>query len=275
MKYDMLALDIDGTLMNSQKRITESTKSAIFEAQERGVTIVLASGRPTPGCEALVEELKLGTQGGYLLSYNGAKITDCRTNEVVFQQTLSRDLVPQLYAYALKFDLGMMTYRDNTILTGTTIDRFMEIEARINNMPIQKYPDFLSQVPHDVNKCLLTGEPEVLAFHEKILAERFGKEASVYRSEPFFLEIMPAGIDKAHSLSVLLEKTGIARDALVCCGDGYNDISMIRFAGLGVAMHNAQPQVKAVADYIAESNDRDGIARVIRAFFCRLTKSAA
>lgn len=275
MKYDMLALDIDGTLTNSQKRITESTKSAIFEAQEHGTTIVLASGRPTPGCEALVKELRLDTEGGYLLSFNGANITDCRTNEIVFQQTLARDLVPQLYAYALKFDLGMMTYKGRDILTGTEIDRFMQLEARINNMPIQKHADFLSQVPPCVNKCLLTGEPEVLAFHEKILAERFGHEASVYRSEPFFLEIMPAGIDKANSLSVLLEKTGIPREALVCCGDGYNDISMIRFAGLGVAMHNAQPQVKAVADYITESNDRDGVARVIRAFICRLTKNVA
>ena len=275
MKYDMLALDIDGTLTNSQKIITDSTKAAIFEAQERGATIVLASGRPTPGCEALVDELKLRTEGGYLLSYNGAKITDCRTNEIIFQQTLSRELVPQLYAYALKYDLGMMTYKDSTILTGTEIDRFMEIEARINHMPIQRHVDFLSQVPPHVNKCLLTGEPEVLAFHERILAERFGSEASVYRSEPFFLEIMPSGIDKAHSLSVLLDKTGTSRESLVCCGDGYNDISMIRYAGLGVAMHNAQPAVKAVADYITESNDRDGIARVIQAFFCRLAKEAA
>lgn len=271
----MLALDIDGTLTNSDKLISPETKAAIREIQDRGVTIVLASGRPTPGCKRLVEELSLETRGGYLLSYNGARITDCRTGKIVFQQTLPPNIVPGLYAYALENNLGMMTYENNAVLAGTPTDAYMELEARINGLPILRHDNFLQNVPEFVNKCLMTADAEILAVHENALSGKYKDILSIYRSEPFFLEIMPSGIDKAHSLSVLLDKTGINRSELVCCGDGYNDISMLSFAGLGVAMHNAQPAVKLAADYITESNDDDGIVRVISAFFCRLTNTAA
>lgn len=274
MRYDMLALDIDGTLTNSDKKITPATEAALREVLDSGVTVVLASGRPTPGLEAFAAQLELAKYGGYLLSYNGARITDCRTGEIIFQQTLPTGIVSRFHDYAKEHALGMMTYENRSILTGSPIDSYMEIESRINGMPIITQPDFPGSVPELVNKCLLTGDPNVLAMHEKKLAEEYAGVLSIYRSEPFFLEIMPKGVDKAYSLSVLLEKTGLTKEALVCCGDGYNDISMLRFAGLGVAMYNAQPAVKAVADYITESNNADGIARVISSFLLRPTKKS-
>ena len=88
----------------------------------------------------------------------------------------------------------------------------------------------------------------------------------VYRSEPYFLELVPDGIDKAKSLAVLLEKLSISREEVIACGDGFNDASMIRFAGLGVAMANAQPLVREQADYITLSNDCDGVAHVVEKF---------
>ncbi len=274
MRYDMLALDIDGTLTNSDKKITPATEYALREVLESGVTVVLASGRPTPGLEAFAEQLELAKYGGYILSYNGARITDCRTGEIIFQQTLPVGMVSRFHDYANEHGLGMMTYENRSILTGSPIDSYMEIESRINGMPILTQQDFPQSVPELVNKCLLTGDPDVLAVHEKKLAEEYAGVLSIYRSEPFFLEIMPKGVDKAYSLSVLLEKTGLSKEALVCCGDGYNDISMLRYAGLGVAMHNAQPAVKAVADYITESNNADGIVRVITSFLLRPTKKS-
>ena len=95
---------------------------------------------------------------------------------------------------------------------------------------------------------------------------RLGKPFSIYRSEPYFLEIMPKGIDKAQSLERLLETIGLGREQMIACGDGYNDLTMIRYAGLGVAMENAILPLKNVADYITLSNNDDGIAHVVEKF---------
>jgi Cof subfamily protein (haloacid dehalogenase superfamily) len=89
----------------------------------------------------------------------------------------------------------------------------------------------------------------------------------VYRSEPYFLELVPKGIDKAQSLAVLLEEIGMTREEMIACGDGFNDLSMIKYAGLGVAMDNAQPTVKEAADFITHSNDADGVAHVVERFY--------
>ena len=90
---------------------------------------------------------------------------------------------------------------------------------------------------------------------------------NVFRSEPFFLELVPQGIDKARSLAVLLEEIGLSKDEMIACGDGFNDLSMIQYAGLGVAMANAQEVVKKAADYITLSNEEDGVAAVVKKFF--------
>ena len=269
MDYRILALDIDGTLTNSRKEISPATLAALTEIQERGIRIVLASGRPTAGCRHLVSRLRLSEFGGFLLSYNGGRMTDCATGEILHQHTLQREVVPELFEYAISHGAGLMTYRDTGILTGTPVDEYMEIEARINRMQLVEVCDFPSRVRFDVPKCLMTAEPEKLAQIEIELRERYAGRLSIYRSEPYFLEIMPLGVDKASSLSVLLEHLNLSRDQLISCGDGYNDISMIRFAGLGVAMNNAHPGVKSVADYVTESNDHDGIRRVIDTFIRR------
>ena len=96
--------------------------------------------------------------------------------------------------------------------------------------------------------------------------EQLKETNEVYRSEPYFLELVPKGIDKAQSLAVLLEKVGIRREEVIACGDGFNDLSMIRYAGLGVAMENAQSVVREAADFITLSNDQDGVAHVVEQF---------
>ena len=114
----------------------------------------------------------------------------------------------------------------------------------------------------------MTGEPEDLEALEPVFAQKYFHEAQIFRSEPYFLEATPKNVDKAYCLKHLLEILGIKREEMICCGDGFNDISMIQYAGLGVAMANAQDQVKAVADYVTVcDNDHDGIAEVIEKFF--------
>ena len=266
MDTKVLVLDIDGTLTNSQKEITENTKKGIKNIQERGHVVILASGRPTPGMRRYADELELEKYGGYLLSFNGGRIINCRTGEIVYQKIIPSAVVPEIYHFAKVNDCGMITYLEDNIILGTRMDEYIELESRINNMSIKEVDNFISYVDFDVNKCLLTAPPERAAVLVEQLQKKYDGMLSIYRSEPFFIEVMPKNVDKAASLDKMLETIGLTRENAICCGDGYNDMTMIQYAGVGVAMENAQPEVKAAADYITKSNDEDGIVTVIEEF---------
>ena len=262
----MLVLDIDGTLTNSKKEITPETKRAILNIQERGHKVMLASGRPTPGMKRFAEELELEKYGGYLLSFNGGRIINCRSGEIVFQKMFPPHLIPQIYRFAVLNDCGLVTYFGDRIISATRMDEYVELEGRINGMKIQEVEKFISFVDFDVNKLLMTAPADRAEQYERTLQEKYGDIISVYRSEPFFIELMPKGVDKATSIDRMLETVGLTRENIICCGDGYNDLTMIEYSGVGVAMSNAQEKVKEKADYITKSNDEDGIVHVIDKF---------
>lgn len=267
MKYEMLVLDLDGTLTNSKKEITEPTKQALLEIQEAGKKVVLASGRPINGVLPLARELELARFGSYILSFNGARITQCSTMENIYNRTIPVDAILPVYEIARSFsDVDIITYDNDSILSGICPNRYTEKEAVINSMNIRRTKHFAEDIDFPVNKLLIPGEPSVLEQMIPVLKQRFHSLLNIYRSEPFFLEIMPQNIDKAHSLQKLLNSIGLTADSMICCGDGYNDVSMIEYAGLGVAMENAQDVVKEHADYITLSNDADGILHVINEF---------
>lgn len=267
MTEKALVLDIDGTLTNSAKEITPATKTAIQNLMKRGQKVILASGRPTPGMRRYEEELELEKYGGYLLSFNGARIVDCHSGEIIYQRILPLTILPGLYGFAKKNGCGLITYLGNEVISAFPVDKYVEIEARINGLPVREVSNFLNFVDFDINKCLMTVDPEKAEIFEEELREKYGHIASIYRSEPYFIEIMPKDVDKAASLDKMLPSIGIARENTVCCGDGFNDISMIRYAGVGVAMGNAQQPVKDAADYITATNDEDGLVRVIEKYF--------
>lgn len=264
--YKIIVLDLDGTLTNSQKVITPKTKDALMKIQKAGKKVVLASGRPTPGIVKLADELELAKYEGYILSFNGGHIIDYATKEAIYDRTVPMDIIPELYAKAKELNLGILTYDKEEIIIGNGIDEYSQLEAKINGIPMREVDNFVTYVNYPVNKFLYTGAPDKILEAQKIMRDNFGWELNIFRSEPFFLELMPQSIDKAFSLEKLLEHLGIDRAQMICCGDGFNDKSMIRFAGLGVAMSNAQKEVKEVADYITQSNDEDGIAQVIEKF---------
>lgn len=266
MTEKILVLDIDGTLTNSKKEITPATKAAIREMLEQGHKVILASGRPTPGMRRFEKELELEKYGGYLLSFNGGKIVECRTGEIIYQRILSNSILPSLYRFAKDNQCGLITYLGDEVISAFQPDEYVQLETRINGMPTRIVEHFVEFVDFDINKCLLTAPAEKAPQLEARLREMYAGMASVYRSEAFFIEVMPENVDKATSLEQMLESLGVARENVICCGDGFNDISMIKFAGLGVAMENAKPEVKQAADYITASNDEDGVAEVIRKF---------
>ncbi len=266
MKKKILALDIDGTLTNSKKEITQKTLDKIMEIQEMGHVVAIASGRPLPGIRRIADILQLDKYGGYVLAFNGGRIVHYKTGEVVYQENIDNEIAKKIYEYALKMDAGMVTYEEDAVITGTRIDDYMDMEARLNHMEIKQVPDFKEYIDFPLNKCLLTAEDKKAAFIEEELKSLYGDKVNIFRSEPFFVEIMPPDVHKATSLKKLLGILEMSTDDLIACGDGYNDLTMIQYAGVGVAMANAQQIVKDNADYITLSNDEDGLVPIIDKF---------
>lgn len=266
MNYKMIVLDLDGTLTNRDKVITDRTKRALMEAQKRGKIVVLASGRPTYGVVPLAEELELERYGGYILSFNGGSIMDCRTGEVVYQKRLPIDANRRIVELAMEERVDIMTYHKSLILTNNADCPYVKLESDINHLNVMQVDNLADYVDFEVPKFLMTDDGDYLAMVEARVKAALGRNFSVYRSEPFFLEILPRGIDKAQSLAQLISMLGIEQEEMIACGDGYNDLSMIQFAGLGVAMENAVLPVRNAADYVTGSNNDDGVAQVVEKF---------
>lgn len=266
LPYSIIALDLDGTLTNSEKNITPRTFDALMKAQREGVRLVLASGRPTFGIAALANQLQLADYGGYVLSYNGGRIIDWCEKTVIFSQVVDQKLVPILHDFAEKAQLPIVTYLPEAILASKNEGEYLAEEARINGMPVvvaQNFVEEAMQIAGGSTKFLIPGEPELLIQLESEMKAALSEQMEVFRSAPFFLELPPKGIDKAQSLQRLLTHLGLERESLMAFGDGFNDLSMIQFAGQGVAMANAVEEVKSIADFVTTSNEEDGIAHAL------------
>ena len=261
--YKIIVLDIDGTLTNSKKEISDRNREALIKLQERGVKVVLASGRPVYGIIPLAEQLELSKYGGYILAFNGAVIIECATDELIYSNTLPNELVRPLYEKSKAAGAVILSYNDDYILTENASDKYVAYEGMLNKMHIRQTDNFLENIKLPVVKCLAVADAEIAVKLENDLKAEYGDIMSIYRSEPFFLELVPNGIDKAESLAYLLKHINLKRDDMIAFGDGFNDLTMIEFAGCGVAMSNAQDIVKAKADAVTKSNDEDGVAYYI------------
>ncbi len=268
MHYRVLALDLDGTVLDSHKNISPNTKEAILCAEKQGVRVVLASGRPLNGVLSTAEALQIGRFGGYILSFNGARLVDYKTGGVIYNRTIDAEWVFPVCRFAKENDMSLVTYLPDgvTAITEDPEDPYIQLEARINRLKMETVPFLPEAVRFPVNKFLLAGEPDHLAKMEPLMREQVKGKLNVFRSEPFFLEVLPLQVDKAAALAALLEQIGASKEELMACGDGFNDVTMIRYAGLGVAMENAQAPVKEAADFITRSNEADGVAFAVRKF---------
>ena len=266
MKYKLLVLDIDGTLTNEKKEITRHTKQTILRMQKAGVKVVLASGRPAYGVVPTARELELEQYGGFILSYNGGRIVDCSTGRTIYEKTIPHKLMGGIYGQVHDLDAALMTYEGDRIITEKPQDAYVAKESFINKMKVKGVGNFLDYVTFPVVKCLVAADGGYLEAVEDKLKGYFGSQLSIFRSEPYFLEIMPKDIDKASSLERLRLPLGLERAEIAACGDGLNDISMIQYAGLGIAMANAQEAVKRVCDFVTKSNEEEGVAYAIDRF---------
>lgn len=267
MQYKVLVLDLDGTLTNKNKELPLRNQEMIIKAQqEKGTTVVLASGRPMFGITPLAKALKMDEFGGYILSFNGGKTIAYHSKEVIQELILPQDMLADLYTSSKQYGMELISYEDDYIITENPDDIYVQKEAFLNKMPCKKVDNFLEYITFNVPKCLMVGDAERMQHIEPEMKAKYGHRLNIFRSEPYFLEIMPQGIDKAQSLSVLLKHLNLTREEMIAVGDGFNDLTMIEYAGLGVAMSNAQQVVKEAAQYITLSNEEDGVAHVVEKF---------
>lgn len=271
--YRVIALDLDGTLTNNAKEVTPKTREALIKAQNNGCVVVLASGRPTFGIEPVAECLELEQRGGFILSYNGGKIINWKTKEEIYDKSLPKDVIPVIYRYAKKHEYALLGYAGKDIVTETPDDEYVREESRINKMQIRKVDNLLDNLEEHPTKLLMTGKPADMIKAEEGLGTLLANRISVYRSAPFFVELVPNGIDKAQSLLRLLSSLNLTPNDMIAFGDGYNDLSMLHLAGMGVAMANAAPEVRAEADYVTLSNEEDGVAAALEKL-CYTTDAA-
>jgi Cof subfamily protein (haloacid dehalogenase superfamily) len=261
MKYKLLVLDVDGTLLNNEKEISTRTLATLLKVQQMGVRIVLASGRPTFGLMPLAKKLELDKCGGFILSYNGGQIINVQTGELLFEKRINPEMLPYLEKKAKKNNFAIFTYHQDAIITNEPENEHIRQEALLNNMKIVTVSDFSIEVDFFPCKCMLvSNDQKALISLEEHWRKRLNGVLEVFRSEPYFLEVVPQFIDKANTLGVLLEKLKIEPNQIIAIGDGVCDFSMIQLAGLGIAMGNAQDSVKACADIVTTSNEEDGVA---------------
>lgn len=276
MAHDIKAilLDIDGTLTNDEKRITDETREALLACQEKGVVLVLASGRTATGLSTYAADLDLAHHGGVLVCYNGAKSLNCQTGEVYFEQALTVVQGKRVLEHMKKFEVapvidhGAYMYVNDCFFTIPNPDgterHIIEYEGHSNNFLLCEVADLAAFCDFPLNKILNAGDPAYLQDVWQEMAQPFEGELTSMFTAPFYFEFTPLGVDKVRALKDTFERLGIDRTQVMSFGDAENDLTMIQWAEIGVAMGNAVDVCKEAADFVTYDNNSDGIAHALR-----------
>ncbi|OLQ23880.1 HAD family hydrolase [Listeria seeligeri] len=273
MTIEAIILDIDGTLLNDDKEITPDTKKALITAQQNGVKLILASGRPTTAMHLYAEQLEMEKYHGLIVSYNGAKVIDCQTNEELFSQALTVAEGKAVLEHMKQFDVKVMIDKDDYMYVNNVYNCFVpyrgeeiniiEYESRGGNFKLCEKDDLAGFLDYPISKILTAGDPAYLQENYQAMMAPFKDSFNCVFTADFYFEFTAQGIDKAKALDTVLKPMGIKAENLIAFGDGHNDITMVRYAGTGVAMQNAVPELKEAANTITLSNNEDGIAHLL------------
>ena len=268
-----ILLDIDGTLTNDQKVITPRTRDSLLAAQEKGVVLVLASGRTATGLSTYAKDLDLAHHNGVLVCYNGAKSLNCQTGEVYFEQALTVDQGKRVLEHMKNFEVapvidhGEYMYVNDVFFELPNQDKFphmiIQYEGHSNNFLLCEKRDLAEFCDFPLNKILNAGDPAYLQEHWREMAAPFEGELTSMFTAPVYFEFTPLGVDKVRALKDTFAVLGIEQSEVMSFGDAQNDLTMIEWAQIGVAMGNAVDAVKEKADYVTFDNNSDGIAHAL------------
>lgn len=264
----LVAIDLDDTLLNDNKEISAANRAALRFAHQQQIKVVICTGRPYLAMKDIVQELGFVHEDDFIITFNGAQVQRAATGEVVSQNVLSRADMLAWYELleSLSLPLNVIDQR-YLYLPPTYPEGHASFYAeRISNLETQVL-DFYDFSPDQTfNKMVVCTEPEHLDQQLAKIDPEFRKQYSSFKSRAFLLEIVAKGVTKGDSLRRLGEYLNIKADEMLTIGDQENDLSMIELAGVGVAMGNAVPAVKQMADYITADNNSDGVAEAIYHF---------
>lgn len=278
MTIKAIVLDMDGTLFNDKKEITTKTKEALIQAQKNGIKVVLASGRPHCAMKAAAIELEMEQYNGILVSYNGAFVCGAGSEKELFSQPLPIKLSRSILEHLKNFNVKPMIVHNDYMYVNDVYDCMLELdkpmgvfniikyEARGGNFLLSEKADLAAFVDFPLYKILVAGQPDYLEKNSDAMMAPFKDHVSGVFSAPMYFEFTNQGIDKAKALDQVLNDLNIPAEKVIAFGDGHNDLSIINYAGIGIAMDNAVNELKAVADKTTLSNNEDGIAVTLAEF---------
>lgn len=264
----ILFLDIDNTLLTHTKEITDENRAAISETLAAGHRIVIASGRPHFAVLGVAKSLHLDGPGFYLISYNGGQIWDCEKGEAIYRKTMSCDDVRVCFEEADARGIHCQTYDSNSLLV-RSYNREARYYVEHIHCPyrlVPELPDGLSEEPVKTFFISFEGKERLDPVKEAV-TRRTGNRLSLFMSNEYYMECVPAGVSKGFAVKYICGRLGIPIERSIAAGDSDNDIDMLKTAGLGCAMANATAPCKAAADYITEADcDHSGVAEIIHRF---------
>ena len=264
MKYKLLVLDVDGTILNSERKITQRTVMTLRKVQSIGIKVALASGRPTYGLLPLAKAIDLGTYGGYIISYNGAQVISAQDGEILFARSIDPQMVPYLEKKAAKTGMTMAYYDGDEVVSTDITNSHVVDEAQMNGMKLRQV-DQISMVVEDwpSEVMLFSDHEEELDSLENHMQRHLNGVMDTIHSNPYMLEVVGYQVGTSSAMRALMQLLGIGMEQVIAIGDGTADVNMIQMAGTGIAMANAVESVRRCADYITLSNDEDGAAVAI------------
>lgn len=261
----LIALDLDGTLLTSDKTISDVNKKAIQDAKNAGIKVVLCTGRPLKGIANYLEELDLLGEEDYSITYNGGLIQKNKSGEILYQKAHSTEDMEYCYQETYRVGLPLVM-----------IDLHYVYETIYPENRISLYPGVMKAIPfkqanpsefednHQFNKAVLCIDEEILDEASQQLPAAFYDRFTCVKSRKYLLEVLPKDVSKGSALEHLAEILGMTTDNMMACGDEENDLSMLTTVGFPVAMENGTDEVKEVAALITLTNDQNGVAHAIR-----------
>lgn len=263
----LIAIDVDATLLDSEHQLSDENKKWIKFVTAQGATIALASGRPLHGLFDVYKQLELPTGNHYLVGFNGAQIAQAHEHKLIFEQTHPIALSKTILRHLEQFDVSVILSKDNELYVQNPNAYMLDVEASTNIMDIVVVDNLADYLNYRPNKILISGEPAKIREFRAQIEEPFRDIVDFVPSSPHFLEIIVKDCNKGTSLAKLAEILDIDQSDVMAIGDNYNDVTMLEYAGVGVAMANANPDIQAIADFVTLNNDESGVAFALKHYF--------
>lgn len=261
----LIAIDLDGTLLTDEKTISQTNKEAIQAAKDRGIKVVLTTGRPYTAMTHYLEECNLLEPGDYCITYNGGLIQKTDTEEILRQNTLSHEDVQAIHQLLTDLGMPMSAVGEHTIYEPAHPEGRPSLYREIQPLlAVEEGAD--PQSLKDISKIVSARTPEEVERALAAIPEGYHHKYTIVRSMQHLFEFMPKGVHKASGLQMLADELDISPNQMMAIGDMQNDATMLQYVGIGVAMGNADDEIKEMAQFVTKSNNDHGVAHAIETF---------